>query len=79
MSRKTIARELFIIIGFAVITALTVNYFSPHGIAFFGEWDIARGVITAKSKGDMIVREREIKDIIAGKQTFDSGTTKRPA
>ncbi len=50
-----------------------MNYFSPHGIALFGEWDTSRGVITAKSKEDVVVHEREIEHITAGKKIFDSG------
>ena len=33
MPYKDIAKELIILLGFAVIAAFTVNYFSPNGIA----------------------------------------------
>ncbi len=74
MHYKNIAKELAILVGIAVIAAFTVNYLSPDGIALFGEWDTSQGVITANSKEDVVVHEREIKDITAGKKIFDSGT-----
>lgn len=61
-------KGLAIIIGAAVITAFTVNHFSPRGIALVGDWDPMRGVVSAKAKDDVVIREREIQDlsIVAG-------------
>ncbi|MCK5544744.1 MAG: rhodanese-like domain-containing protein, partial [Desulfobulbaceae bacterium] len=39
----------------------------------FGEWDVSKGVITAKSRNDVVVRELEIKDFFEAKEIFDSG------
>jgi rhodanese-related sulfurtransferase len=71
--RNTILKELSVIIGLSVIAGLSVNYFSPNGISYIGSWDTASGVITAKSKNDAVVREREIMDVKTVKQIFDTG------
>ena len=73
MPYKTITKELLIIIGFALITALTVNFFFPAGIALFGEWNTAEGVITAKPKDDALVHALEIEDVMTAKKIYDSG------
>jgi rhodanese-related sulfurtransferase len=73
MPLKEITRELVVLVGLAVITAFTANAFSPKGIAFFGDWDTSRGVITAKPKGDVVFHELEIGDIFTAKALYDSG------
>lgn len=70
---KNTVKELLILMGIAVITAFVANYFSPAGIAFFGEWDTSKGVITAKSKQDVVVRELEIEDVFMAKKIYDTG------
>lgn len=66
-------REVAILLSISVIAAFTTNYFSPRGIALFGEWDTSEGVVTAKSKQDVVVRDLEIQDIIVAKKLYDSG------
>ena len=73
MPYKDIAKELIIILGFAVIAAFTVNYFSSNGIALFGQWDTSQGVITARPKNDPVTDNFEIKDINIAKKIYDSG------
>jgi len=73
MPLKDITKELVILLGVAVITAFTVNAFSPKGIAFFGDWDTSRGVITAKSKEDAVSHDLEIGDIQTAKEIYDGG------
>jgi len=75
MPYKDIAKELIILLGFAVIAAFTVNYFSPNGIALFGQWDTSQGVITAKPKNDPVTDSFEIKDVITAKEIYDAGKT----
>ncbi|MBW2100170.1 MAG: rhodanese-like domain-containing protein, partial [Deltaproteobacteria bacterium] len=70
---KNIAEELVLILSVSLILAFTVNFFSPKGIALVGEWDTSQGVITAKSKADVVVRELEIKDVLNVKEIFDAG------
>ncbi len=70
---KNTIKELSVLIGMAVITAFTVNSFSPSGIALFGEWDTSKGVITAKPKDDVVVREHEIDSVLTAKKMYDSG------
>lgn len=70
---KNIAQELVLILSVSLIFAFTVNFFSPKGIALVGEWDTSQGVITAKSKADVVVRELEIKDVLKVKEIFDGG------
>jgi len=73
MPYKDIAKELIILLGFAVIAAFTVNYFSPNGIALFGQWDTSQGVITAKPKNDPVTDSFEIKDANTAKEIYDTG------
>jgi len=37
-------------VGATIIAAFAVNYLSPAGIALVGQWDTAKGVITANEK-----------------------------
>ncbi len=70
---KNTIKELTLLIGIAIITAFAINHFSPSGIALFGEWDTSKGVITAKSKDDVVVREHEIDNVLLAKKMYDSG------
>lgn len=73
MPYKDILKELLILLTLSVVVAFMVNHFSPRGILFFGDWDMSKGVITAKSRNDVVVRELEIKDLFEAKEIFDSG------
>lgn len=73
MPYKNIAKELIIFFGFAVLAAFTVNYFSPNGIALFGQWDTSQGVITARPKNDPVTGGFEIKDVNTAKEIYDTG------
>ncbi|MDM8549128.1 rhodanese-like domain-containing protein [Desulfobacterales bacterium HSG2] len=73
MSYKNMTKELVILLGIAIVIGFTANYFSPKGIALFGEWDTSKGVITAKSKEDVVVRELEITDVPVAKKMYDTG------
>ena len=72
MPYKDIAKELIILLIFAVVAAFAVNFFSPKGIAFIGEWDTGLGVITAKAKDKVVDHELEIQDIRVAKEIFDN-------
>ncbi len=39
-----------------------VNHFSPAGIALIGQWDNKAGVVTAKSKQDVVLQSIEINN-----------------
>ncbi len=54
MNIKKIVKELFYITLPALAVAFTVNYLHPDGIALFGQWDVSKGVITAKSKKGVV-------------------------
>jgi rhodanese-related sulfurtransferase len=62
-----------IILGISIITALTVNYFSPVGIALVGQWDTSRGVVSGKAKNDVVVDKLEIDDLTTAKALYDNG------
>jgi rhodanese-related sulfurtransferase len=53
---------LAVILGLALIAAFGVNFYSPKGIALIGQWDESAGVVTAKSRGDVILEDLEIDD-----------------
>lgn len=73
MIYKNIAKEMLILIIIAIVTAFSVNFVSPNGIALIGDWDISKGVISAKSKNDIVVHELEIENAQTAKQIYDQG------
>ncbi len=59
MTRKDLTGFLFLVFG-ALVTAFSYNYFSPSGIALFGQWEISKGVVTAVSKTGSVNSSIEI-------------------
>lgn len=74
MDKKRI-KEIIIIIAVSVISAFTVNIFSPKGIAILGQWETSKGVVTAKAKDDIVIHELEINDVKLAKKIYDQGKT----
>ncbi len=72
MPIKDIAKELIALLSISLFAAFTVNFFSPKGIALLGDWDTSKGVISAKSKENVVVHELEIENVPAAKQIYDS-------
>ena len=68
---KTI-QEIGILVTTSIIAAIAVNYFSPAGIALVGQWDTAKGVITANEKNDIDLDDREISNVALAKKLYDS-------
>ncbi len=73
MPLRDLAKELGLLLGLAVLGALIVNSLSPRGISLKGEWDPSRGVITARGKNDVVVRDLEIPDVRTAKAIYDGG------
>ncbi|HIJ40490.1 MAG TPA: rhodanese-like domain-containing protein [Deltaproteobacteria bacterium] len=65
-------KEISILLSVSIIAALAVNYFSPAGIALFGQWDTAKGVITANEKNHIVLNDLEIGDVTLAKKLYDS-------
>jgi rhodanese-related sulfurtransferase len=70
--RKTI-KEIIILAGVSIILALVVNYLSPRGIALVGQWDTARGTITASPTEAAGGKLEEIYSVARVKEIFDRG------
>ena len=70
--QKTI-KEIIILVGISVTLALVVNFLSPKGIAFFGQWDTSKGVITASPNKSEEGIPQEINSVARAKEIFDSG------
>ena len=70
--RKTV-KEIIIMVGVSVTLALAVNTFSPKGIALVGQWDTAKGVITASPSGAAEGKPQEIDSVARAKEIFDKG------
>jgi rhodanese-related sulfurtransferase len=68
--QKTI-KEIIILVAVSVALALMVNTISPKGIALVGQWDIAKGVITASPTGDAAGQPAEIDSVTRAKDIFD--------
>ena len=73
MTFKDIVIEISILLGLSIFFAFVTNAFSPKGIALFGQWDTSKGVITAKAKNDVVVRELEIQNPESAKNIYDTG------
>jgi len=71
--RKTI-KEIIILVGVAVALAIVVNTFSPRGIALVGQWDTAKGVITANPNETAEQKLQEIDSAGRAKEIFDRGS-----
>jgi len=67
------AKEISIILGVSIVTALAVNYFSPAGIALVGQWDTSQGVVTARAKNDIVIEGIEIGTVDQARKLYDSG------
>ncbi len=72
MPIKNIVKEVVVLVGLSVITAFVYNAFHEKGIAYFGEWDTSKGVISAKSKTDTVSHDLEIHDLETAKALYDS-------
>jgi len=70
--RKTI-KEIIILVGTAVALAMIVNTFSPRGIALVGQWNIAKGVMTASPGAAAEGKPAEIESVAQARAVFDSG------
>jgi len=71
--RKTI-KEIIILASVAVVLAFVVNTFSPRGIVLVGQWDTAKGVITANPNETAKQRLQEIDSAGQAKEIFDRGS-----
>jgi len=72
MQWNKIIKEMIFLLGISIISAFTVNFFSPAGIALVGQWDESLDVIDAKAKSDVFNDELEIKHVKIAKQIYDS-------
>lgn len=70
---KTI-KEMIFLLGISIISAFTVNFFSPAGIALLGQWDKSSGVVASNADSDVFSGELEIKHVKTAKQIYDKGT-----
>jgi len=69
---KTV-QEISIILGVSIVTALAFNYFYPAGIALVGQWDTSQGVVTARTKNDIVIDDIEIGTVDRARKLYDSG------
>ena len=68
---KDILKEISAILGVSVLVAFTVNFLSPSGISWFGNWDPSSGIISAKPKGYEENSLSEITDVETAKKIFN--------
>ena len=70
-----ILREIGIMLGLSVVVALSVNHFSPVGIALVGSWDTEKGVVSAKTHGEETPEGMEITSVAEARAIYDRGET----
>jgi rhodanese-related sulfurtransferase len=73
MPWNKVLKEMFFLLGIAIISALAVNFFSPAGITLVGKWDESSGGEATKHQNHVFGGELEIKDVRIAKQIYDSG------
>lgn len=66
-------KEVALILGLATAVALSVNYFSPAGIALVGQWDTTEGVVTARAKDEPVIGDLEIETVALARKLFNTG------
>ena len=71
MQTDSTLKGVYTLLGVAISLSFFVNYVSPIGIALVGQWDQSQGAIHAKTKGEKVFDESEIKDVNIGKAIFD--------
>ena len=59
------------LLGIAIISAFTVNFFSPKGIALVGQWGESLDDTASTAKSDVFSGELEIKHVKTAKQIYD--------
>ena len=62
------AKEISIILGVSILTAIVFNYFSPAGIALVGQWDTSEGVVSARAKNDSVIQGIDIGSVDQAKR-----------
>ena len=72
VNQKTI-KEIVILVGISVILALVVNTLSPRGIELVGQWNTAKGLITANPTVVTEGTPPEIKSVAQAKEIFNQG------
>lgn len=65
--------EMGAILCISVIAAMAVNALSPRGIALIGQWDVAKGVISAVGRDDAVVHQREIMTVADALAIYQAG------
>ena len=72
MTRELI-KQLSVLLGTALILAAGVNTVSPRGIPWMGQWDEAKGVVTADQTALAPTLDFEIPDAAAARQLHAGG------
>lgn len=63
---------LFFVTFLAMTAAMLTNYLSPTGIAWVGNWDKSRGVVSAQAKNQEVDHRIEINTFAEMKAVVDS-------
>jgi hypothetical protein len=71
MEWNKIIKEMNFLLGIAIISAFTVNFFSPKGIALVGQWGESQSVIASTAQSDVFSGQLEIKQVKTEKQIYD--------
>jgi rhodanese-related sulfurtransferase len=75
MEWNKIIKEMNFLLGIAIISAFTVNFFSPKGIALVGQWGESQSVIASTAQSDVFSGQLEIKQVKTAKQIYDKDKT----
>ncbi len=73
MKAIDLIKEIFLLLSAALVLALGVNAVSPRGIPWHGQWDEARGVVTADQTALAPSLDFEIPDARTAQRLHASG------
>jgi rhodanese-related sulfurtransferase len=73
MNIKPLIARAALLLAAAVVSGLVFNWISPAGIPLVGQWDTARGVVTARGQEALGGVGREIRTVREAWSVFEKG------
>ncbi len=73
MKAIDLIKQIFLLLGAALVLAIGANAVSPRGIPWYGQWNEAQGVVTADQAGLQPSLDFEIPDARTAKRLHASG------
>lgn len=73
MALKKLLKEIGLLLGIALSLAFVVNALSPNGIALQGNWDVSKGMVSAKVRSDTLISKKLEIELPEAQTLFKQG------